>query len=472
MNLPGIESKFTLELANGAIVYANGSEKVVLHAESGGTVEVYEGKSDYQPAPTGQRTEDPPTFEITAAHDSNGISFDFALLYYQNEHVSGIVENILGDRIGFENTGEFISDGTDDTFVFRVDGYDYFYLSEEDDDYVSLDLKSINKGIFDLHFELRSDGIRSFIYKNIDTNSLNIFVEFIGDSTYIKPSSDVTYDLEIRNEDGETFIIRDITLPAREGYKITVLSFEDLSDEDAKPVQFGRDVNGDGQVDETIDISTGMTWNDIKDKFEKEDKEDEEDFILIIIGIIIVVVILLFVIYLIFGRSRHIFKRRKSDREEAFRLLREELKAARERPAEGRIPEPEGVQSWDDLEIPPDSTEKPFAMGIPMQPTIPSAVGAGYPDEDRLLTREPGEPELPPEFPEGEGWGPEEPEVSPELTEFREEFKEIDQFLRERSKIEEITSPLELKKKVIKHIEETDDWWDEWNEDLDEMLKK
>lgn len=539
VDLPTITSTFTLQMANGARVVITSADETIFMAQSNGLVSVFNGTIIYQPSPgrSGEGTR--ANIEVGAGTTSAGKSFNHAELSYDNTHYNGQIESYDGAKLGFENSGEFIADGSIDGSILRVGTMDRFFIHGGEIDYITLTLFRKDSGMLDVQFQQYTPEFKAFQYEDVDTKSAKISYTFQKDRTYTHSTSDMTYDLNIENDVGEVFTISDVSTTGGEGNNYLVLSYEDLADTTAQPIQFGKDENGDGMVDQSVDISTGMTGKEVYDSIETEKDDDETDdsagFWLFVI--LILMIPLFYILYLIFfkpsGRKKTERSHTKMDREAMFARKRQAMKEAAQAKEAEEKKDIEGfgpTESWDEPmdEPTPAVGREPGMEPPPVGPTpfpgaIGSTIGTSEQEDDVLFEEPPGSPlstppfddvpmpigtttppfdqplgfddtgfkekdtvpkgyapeeipeNIPEEIPEDE-WEPDQEDVPPEITEFKEEiqkkeYREIDRFLKERSRTEEFTPPEELREKIEKQLEDDEDWWDEWNEELNKVMR-
>jgi len=453
------DDDFTLTLDDGGSVEVLNANIATFVAQEDGYVRVLRGTVTIQGPPTrgeeGIRADE----QITAGYDSDGNSFDTAMISYSNTNVNAVLKGV-GASMGFENPGNFIANGDLDGFVLRHAGTDEFYLFNGDATFVELDISVIGTEPFDLTYAQSTPDSKVFTFKNIDTAANTMFVRFQEDKTFISSTSDVTYDFEIQNSDGGIFTVTDVKLDANQGNSFKVIDFADIGKTDTSPVVFGIDRDGDNNIDETVDIKSGMTGDKLTDALEDDDEDEDEDENLIWYGLIVIFLILLCVFYYMFvlsGKGRR--PRTKQDREEAFRRLREDLLRPKELGADQVGMDDE---SWD--EISPE-----MGMYAPPEPTLPSTVPFSVPST-------PMDEQVPPETTAPEEWKPEEAAVPKEVTDIREkiersDFQTMEDYLKEEPGTLKYIEPEELRKKVKKQTDNMEEWWDEWNKELDEIMK-
>ena len=65
---------------------------------------------------------------LTPGVDSEGNEFDHGTISYPNDKVSGIITSFMGDTIGFDNTGGFVTQGNLDGFLHHTVGTDIYFV--------------------------------------------------------------------------------------------------------------------------------------------------------------------------------------------------------------------------------------------------------------------------------------------------------------------------------------------------------
>ena len=289
VTLPTETSTFTLELPNGNIITINSTENTVFDVEADGTVRVFDGELSIT-APDTRQGGDQITI-LTRGMDSEGNTFDFIKLYHQNDVISGILTNVQGDKIGMDNDGNFVAEGTLDGFLLRDGETDTYFVYGLDSTSLTYELTSISTGTFDLIFLRFAPDLKGFYFNDVDTPSKGTAMfKFKEDEAYIASSSELNYDLEIRHLDTSRFYLNEMTLYADEGNNYKVLNYEHLANDEVNTVQFGRDENGDGTVDDDTLIHTDLTGKQVYDGM---DDEDSSSFLYLVVGALVIILLIL-----------------------------------------------------------------------------------------------------------------------------------------------------------------------------------
>ena len=515
--LPNDQSSFTLTIADGSRVRVVSREETIFRARDSGKVEVLMGTVLYEGPPTrnllGTRAET----EIGQGMDNLGNTFDFSIISVLREKVNALITNGRIGTMGFDNSGSFVADGNLDGFLFRGSSLDRFFIFEGDSVFIEVTISPKGAGPFDVTSTRYDPEPSTFKFDKITTASQSVFIRFEPDTAYISTSSDSTYDMEIRNAEGETHSTKDIPLKAAQGNSFEVEDFDTISESGSDSVVFGLDENGDEIPERTIAVSSGRNGEDVLDDLPEDD--DDEDSNAVWIAVVIVLVVLAFVVMFVYDANGGFGRRRtRMTREEEFAQKRAELlrkqKApevqtdgtkkdtieddedlSEEEPDDGSGDGQDDGEDWDDL-IEKDS--EPVAPE-PMPPTVPDrpepaptksepepVLGARdftpgsapppiydrpeAPESWAPTSRESDEPGIPDDHVESE------PDAPPHLYDFEKalddpEYQNIDATLAEPSVAAEFTDPGIMRKKVEKEIKEIDEWWDNWNDELDEIMK-
>lgn len=494
VNLPGGDSGFMLDTDSGAVVQVNGTERVVFTATAAGYVRVFAGAVSYEAppgrGPAGTRAGE----EITGGSDSSGNTFDYAILSYPSNRMNGVVKNSRGATMGFENSGNFVTDGRFHGYVLRHATTDDFYLYGDDASYVVLQVTTKNSGLFDITFTQNTPDRVTFVFRNVDTTAHTLTFIFQKGRISISSSAFTTYDLDITNSKGDRFAVTDVDLEGGSGHGFSIQDINAIGDQDPAPVIFELDEDGDGDTDRAARITTGATGDEIVAALGEEDVE-ESDYLLVGVIFIIIIILELLIIFVIFSNKRP--HRSRYQREEEFRRKRAELLGlayARygEMPQERKKKELMEEEAWDEIippspPITPSEPEESIKDSISHEPVVPMGgpserleweergVGAAA-ERTRWEERGVEAAVERTRWEEGKERELMEEEVPPQVTSFKQEiekpeYRAIPDLLKEDPDKFKFTVPEEMKEKVKKRIEDVDDWWDEWNDELDEILK-
>ena len=295
IDLPTTDSVFTLRTANGARVITSATQTMTFMAEAGGDILVFRGQVPYYPPPTRQGDPDGAT-NISQGMDSSGNRFNYIELKYDNEIVSGILENIQHETIGFDNDGDFVGSGDIDGFVFRFPGTDLFYVFGLDIASLTLELSQVKPGRFDLSFSRFSpdkDGevhLRGFVFENMNSPSEGT-IRFVFRENQVTLFSDtrLTYDFGVRYKETQRFYLNDMSTEAGQGNIFQVLNYVHLQNEEVNVVLFGRDKDNDGSFEDDVIIHTGMSGKEVYDDLDDEDEGTGYVLIAVIVVILIIV---------------------------------------------------------------------------------------------------------------------------------------------------------------------------------------
>lgn len=472
VNLPNGDAVFTLQLTNGARVLISSEEETVFQADAAGLVQVFLGSVVYREpitrGPSGTRAD----ITIQAGEDSNGDSFDYSIITLPAEGLETIVENANGDKLGFENGGAFVSDNDIKGFLMIGDEVNRFFLMGGEATYFELTIVHDGTEPFDIEAMIFAPDLRSFTFKNIQTQASRMFLRFQENKAYFGANSGATYDMTIMNDEGKTFEASDISFDQNQGNSFKVEDFQKIDDTDSDVVMFGLDENFDRTADQTTAISTGLNGEEILEKLDDDETDEETDYLWL--GVLIILIIgAIVVLVFIFTGEKGGTGRKRTTREEEFHLKRaalleaaEKTPIADEEPGEGMTEDKKEL--WDDLAPTSDRMEPiPPEILLPQEPAPTPVVGAREYTPDFGAISEP----------EPMPWAPDETERPSQLPKFKKEiqkpdFQEIDEILKAPSKGDDFTDPGVMRTAVEKHIKDIDDWWDGWNEELDDILKK
>ena len=492
LNLPGGDSGFMLDTNSGAVVQVNDTGRVVFTATSEGYVRVFAGTVSYEAPPGRGPAATRAGEEVTGGSDSSGNTFDYSILSYPNALLNGVVTTSRGATMGFENSGNFITDGSFHGYVLRHADTDDFYLYGNDASYAVLQVFPKISGLFDITFTQNTPDRVTFGFRNVDTTANTLTFMFQKGRTSIFSPAFTTYDLDITNSNGDMFVVTDVDLEEGNGNGFSIQDINALGDHDSAPVIFELDVDGDGDTDRAARITTGATGDEIVAALEKEDVE-ESDYLWV--GVFFIIIILAFlIIFVIFSKKRPPSSR--FQREEEFRRKRAELLGltyARygEMPQERKKKELMEDEAWDEIippspPITPSEPEGSIIDSISHEPVVPMAGPserlewkereAGAAERTKWKEREVGAASERAKWEERKERELMEIEVPPQVTSFKQEiekpeYQAIPDMLKEEPDEIKFTIPEEMKEKVKKRIEDIDDWWDEWNDELDEILK-
>ena len=504
VNLPDDTWRFELALANGASVHISSPGERVFVAEAAGMVRVFEGSLIYREGttrnPSGVRAD----LTITQGQASDGGSFHHSVISLPNNGVNPRVQNVHGATLGFENSGDFVSDGTINGFLLRGDTRDRFFLEGGDATYTHLVVSRDAHSPVDVHATIHSPEPRTFRIVNIDTPSTTLNLQFGSDRVSIHTSSETTYDLEITNWYGKAFTVTGLTLGRGQGHSFRVEDFGAIDDTIRPVVVFGLDRDGDGRTDRSVAVTTGMTGSEIGSMLEDEDDEEMDSLWYAIIVVMIIMAI--FVLTLVAMGSRRRRPRIRMEREEEYRRKRaallETARAAgipmwapgspdmEPEPMPGMEPgpmipptptrmEPEPAVTSARTRMEPGpvvvhtSTRMEPAPAMPPAAHVPVVETRDYTPEYRerspptAVTRKPAGHRV---------FAPEEITDPSRLADFAEEverpeLREIDEMLRTQEAGTDIPSPAEKRAEVEKYMRDLDEWWEEWDRELDEILK-
>ena len=393
IDLPTTDSVFTLRTANGARVITSATQTMTFMAEAGGDILVFRGQVPYYPPPTRQGDADG-AINVPQGMDSSGNRFNYIELKYDNEIVSGILENIQHETIGFDNDGDFVGSGDIDGFVFRLPGTDLFYVFGLDIASLTLEISQVKPGNFDLSFSRFSpdkDGevhLRGFVFENMNSPSEGtIRFVFREDQVTLFSDTRLTYDFGVRYKETQRFYLNDMFTEAGQGNIFQVLNYVHLQNEEVNVVLFGRDKDNDGSFEDDVVIHTGMSGKEVYDDLDDED----EGAGYVLIAVIVVILIIVAMYFIIQSGPGALGPGPDTDRSEVEERLDTEDESGQPLPGLGpEEPEEGGLLSDDDLgELQEHGDEVQARDDILQPPFVPLPIekgpGAGDWEKDRAF---------------------------------------------------------------------------------------
>ena len=405
VNLGNVNSTFTVEMDSGAMAKVRPGQLAVFKASTTGYVSVLQSIVSYRGSQTRQGDFEGFT-NITAGSDSDGQTLDYAIITLDNNFVAGIIKNIQGESVGFNNEGEFVSNGDMNGFVLKNTGVDTFYIFDNDIEQLTLDLATLKPGSFDLTFtryEPDSKGfaeLKGFAFRDLTTPSGGTAtLTFAKDRVTITSTSELTYNFEVHFQETKRFHLTDMTLYENEGNTFTVENYEHINNDEVNTVRFGRDKDGDGTSDDELMIRTGLTGDEVYDDL----SEDEENsfFTFVLIALVLVLVIAAMYVLVSMGPPESLGPEDEpaSELEDGQQFLRdlEQSMDEEERQGEEEAPDlkgpetdPESLSESESHPAPQDSSfQGPDDMEEPStEPTSSSAEDLVEHNRDRILDEE------------------------------------------------------------------------------------
>jgi len=290
IQLTGTQPTFMLNTPDNKTIMVNHTIETVFHIDQQNTVRIFQG-SAFITSSSDKADDDLVYTKITSGSTSIDTAFTHAQIQFPTEKTEGMIEYPTGLKLGIENDS-FIAEGTFKGFLFRNVDLDsiYFY------DYfapLSLHLSTDGQDTIDVDFNSYSPEAKGFSISKLTVQQASeVTIEIQDDGVSIQSSSDVTYTLELNNQEVHRFQLLDMELGSKEIHSYQILDNTKLSDPNVRSVEFRLDENGDGKDDEVLEVHTLMTYEDIMDDLDEDDDSSNDSFIVIVVILIALFVVL------------------------------------------------------------------------------------------------------------------------------------------------------------------------------------